>query len=60
MPGFVPKPLRGTRCAKCNGFILERVDGIPFCSECQKKIEGEIKSRVPKLRGKVLVSERVG
>jgi hypothetical protein len=56
----VPKALRGTRCAKCRGFILERLDGIPFCSECQKKIEAEIKARVPKLRGKVLVSERVG
>lgn len=56
----VPKALQGFRCGRCKGFILERVDGIPFCSECQKKIEGEIKARVPKLRGKVLVSERVG
>lgn len=57
---MVPKALQGTRCAKCRGFILERVDKIPFCSECQKKIEAEIKTRVPKVRGKVLVSERVG
>jgi len=56
----VPKILDGTRCAKCKGFILHRVDGIPFCSECQKKIEAQIKERVPKVRGKVLVSERVG
>ena len=56
----VPKALNGTRCAMCRGFILERVDRIPFCSECQKKIEAKIQERVPKVRGKVLVSERVG
>lgn len=56
----VPKTLDGTRCAKCKGFILHRVDKIPFCSECQKKIEAQIKERVPKVRGKVLVSECVG
>ena len=56
----VPRALQGTRCAKCRGFILERMDGIPFCSECEKKIEAEIKARVPKVRGKVLRSERVG
>jgi ribosomal protein L37AE/L43A len=56
----VPKALQGTKCAKCSGFILERVDGIPFCSECEKKITGEIKERLPKVRGKVLVSARVG
>jgi hypothetical protein len=52
--------LDGNRCAKCRGFILHRPDALPFCSECQKKIEAEIRARVPKVRGKVLVSERVG
>lgn len=54
----VPKVLDGTRCAKCKGFILQRLDGIPFCSECQKEIEAKIKARLPKLKNKVLVSER--
>jgi hypothetical protein len=56
----IPKILDGTRCAKCRGFILHRVDGIPFCSECQKKIEAQIKERIPKLKNKVLISEREG
>ena len=56
----IPKALNGSRCAKCKGFILHRPDKIPFCSECQKIIEAQIKERVPKVRGKVLVSERVG
>lgn len=54
-----PNALNGSKCAKCKGFILYRPDGIPFCAECQKEIEAQIKERLPKLKGKVLVSERV-
>ena len=56
----MPTALNGLRCAKCKGFMITRPDKIPFCSECEKKIVAEIKARVPKVRGKVFVSERVG
>lgn len=56
----VPKALDGVRCGKCRGFMMIRPDKIPLCSECEKKIVAEIKARVPKVRNKVLVSERVG
>jgi hypothetical protein len=55
----IPKALTGSKCARCKGFILYRPDALPFCSECQKKIEAEIKNRVPKVRNKVMVSEKV-
>lgn len=59
MPTAVPRDLNGVYCAKCKGFMLVRPDKLPFCSECAEKIEAEIKARVPKVRDKKLVSERV-
>ena len=56
----MPTALAGHRCGRCKGFMLTRPDKIPLCSECEKKMVAEIKARVPKVRGKVLVSERVG
>ena len=55
-----PKALSGSWCAMCKGFIIHRIDNLPFCSECQKKIEAQIKAQVPKVKNKVLVSERAG
>ena len=55
-----PKALSGSWCAMCKGLILHRLDKLPFCSECQKKIAAQIKARVPKVRNKVLIGERVG
>lgn len=45
------------KCMKCGNFKLERPDKLPFCSECERKIEAEVKNRVPKVGKKKLVSQ---
>lgn len=59
MSGFSP-----VKCAKCGGFKLERVDKLPFCSECEKKFTQFYAERVRPDKAKkgklVMQSEAVG
>ena len=55
-------PLLGAVCLKCGRPKIIRPDGLPFCSECERKMTREVAERIlPKLggRGKVVLKSEV-
>jgi hypothetical protein len=49
-----------TICAMCKQSMLIRLDNVPFCIECEKKMLETVEKSNPKIKGKLkLVSEQV-
>lgn len=50
-------PWNPGRCVKC-GAPMVRMDNIPFCSQCEKKVTQEVSQRIPKLSKKGTIELR--
>ena len=44
-------PFGGSRCAKCKKLMVIRLDNLPFCSECEKKLCEEANAKLKKIGG---------